>query len=449
MSTNAIRVMDHRDVRRTLAALAIPIFAATIGDQVLGIADTIVVGTLGPAALAAITGATSVFIVIVLSLHGLSQGAGILAAQAIGAGDNERFGRIVRSALLVPVLLGVAVAAAALVLAEPGMRTLVGPLPTLHDGAAYLILRCFSIVPVVISGVAYTTFAAAGDTRFGAKLLIWINVIHLPLLLVLALGWGTHHPLGLPGAGISSLIAESVAAGYAIFAAWHRPNYRIFEANLDVRLALRMLWLGLPEAVYLFLVVAPDVAIVAILAPLGAQTVAAFRVIAIVSDVTWSVPGSLGTATQTVIGQRFGAGDPAGARSFDRGALRYGVTLSTAGGIAAAVLAWPIAFACTLDAGLAALAAAPLALHMLTMPLKGYAMIGIARVRAAGDTRFSMVVGIIASAIAIPGTWYGVAILHIGLFAVSIAWIIAWSFWCGATAVRLRRFDWNATRLAA
>jgi Na+-driven multidrug efflux pump len=96
---------------------------------------------------------------------------------------------------------------------------------------------------------------------------------------------------------------ETIAAGYAIFAAWRRPRYRIFAArDIDLRLALRMFLLGWPEAVYLFLVVAPDIAIVAILAPLGAEAVAAFGVIAIVSDLTRAIPGSLGTAAQTVIG---------------------------------------------------------------------------------------------------------------------------------------------------
>jgi Na+-driven multidrug efflux pump len=302
----------------------------------------------------------------------------------------------------------------------------------------------------VLTGLAYTVFAAAGDTRFGLRLLVVMNVVHIPLLLVLALGWGTHHPLGIIGAGISSLCAELIAAGYAVVATARRPRYRIFSAwTIDRRLALRMMWLGLPEALYLFLIVAPDVAIVAILAPLGPQTVAAFRVIALVSDVSWSVPGSLGSAAQTIIGQRLGANDISGARAFDRAALRYGIGLSSAGGAAIAALAWPIAFMCTLDVSLATIAAAPLALQMLTLPLKGYAMIGIARVRASGDTRFSMIVGILASVIDIPGTWFAVHVLGLGLFAVPLAWFTAWLFWCGATALRLRGFDWNRARLAA
>lgn len=443
-------IADHQRLGRTLARLAIPTFAAIVGDQLLGIADTIVIGTLGAQALAAITAATAVFVVMVLALHGITQGAGILGAQAIGSGDTDRFGRIIRAAFVLPAFLAVAIAIGAVWLAKPAMLALVGPLPTVAAGAVYLTLRCCALLPSVVSGLAYTAFGAAGDTRLGFQLLVCINAVHLPLLLVLALGWGTHHPLGLIGAGISSLCAETAGSIYAAVAAWRRREFRIFaRRSIDVRLAVRVFWLGLPEAVYFFLIVAPDIAIVAILAPLGAEAVAAFRVLAIVSDLTWAVPGSLGSAAQTVIGQRFGAGDIPGARAFERGALRYGVTLSSGTGVIVAALAWPIAYACTLDATLASLAAAPLAVHMLTMPLKGYATLGGARVRAAGDTRFSMYVGIAASAIVIPGTWFAVQMLHGGLFAVAFAWIAAWLFWAAATAVRLARFDWNAAQLAA
>jgi putative MATE family efflux protein len=451
MSISAtVQAIDHRDVRGTLVRLAVPTFAAIIGDQLLGIADTIVIGTLGAPQLAAMTGATSIFIALVLGLHGASQGAGILAAQAAGAGDFNRFGRIVRASVIVPMVLATAVIVAALGLADPAMNALLGPLPTVHAAAWYLTVRCFSLIPALISGIVYTVFGAAGDTGFGFRLLVAINVIHVPLLLVLALGWGTHHPLGIAGAGISSACSEAVGAVFSLIAVGRRPRFRIFSAaTFDLRLAARIFWLGLPEAIYLMLIVAPDIAIVAILAPLGAETVAAFRVIAIVSDATWSVPGSLSAAAQIVIGQRFGAGDVRGARSFDRGALQYGISLSALCGIVIAALAWPVAFACTLDARLASIAALPLGIHMLTLPLKGYAMLGIARVRAAGDTRFSMLVGVLATAIVIPGTWAGVHLLHAGLYAVPLAWIVAWLFWCGATALRLRRFDWNGGRLAA
>jgi len=442
-------IAGHRDVRATLVRLAVPIAAALAGDQLLGIVDTIVIGHFGANALAAITGANAIFVTAALATHGMVQGAGILGAQAIGAGDDRAFGRVTRSALAVPLLLTLVAIALALWQAHAVVRLMVGPLPTASAGANYLILRMISLIPITFAALAYTVFSAAGDTRFAFKLLLIINAVHIPLLLVLALGIGTGHPLGIEGAGISSLCAELVGAWYAVSHATRRPHYAFFARPfLDWPLALRIAWLGLPEAVYLTLVVGPDIAIVTILAPLGAETVAAFRALAIVSDLTWSIPGSLGTAAQTVLGQRFGARDSAGARAFDRRAIGYGVRLSSIAAVAVAALSWPIAAVITLSPALATIAAGPIALHMLTLPQKGYAMLGIARIRAVGDTRFSMIVGAIASLVAIPGVYFGVTRLHLGLFAVPCAWIVAWLFWCLATALRLRRFDWEATHLA-
>ena len=68
------------------------------------------------------------------------------------------------------------------------------------------------------------------------------------LLLILALGWGTHHPLGIAGAGISSLLSETIACICAVVYTWRRPIYQIFSSlDLNMRLALDCARLGLPE----------------------------------------------------------------------------------------------------------------------------------------------------------------------------------------------------------
>src|SRR5471032_2404190 len=105
-------VVDYRHAGRALARLAVPNAASIVGDQFLGIVDTIVIGTLGATSLAAVTGATTVFVVFVLTMHGFTQGLGILGAQAIGAGESARFGSIVRASLLVPLVIAVSLAIA-------------------------------------------------------------------------------------------------------------------------------------------------------------------------------------------------------------------------------------------------------------------------------------------------------------------------------------------------
>ncbi len=441
-------IVEHTDVASALRRLGLPIAGAMLGDQVLGIVDTIAIGSLGTAELAAATAATTAFLTVGISSFGLMSGLGVLGAQAVGAGEMERFGRIVRASSVVPLAVAIACAVLGALAGHALISALVGPLPTAGAGATYFALRCASLIPMVATGLAVAALGAAGNTRFAFTLLLVINAIHIPLLLVLALGWGTHHPLGLAGAGISSLIAEIAGAALSTRALLRRPELRVFARfEIGPPLALQTFLLGLPQAVYLLLVLVPDVAIVAFLAPLGAQHVAAYRALALVSDVTLAVPIGLETAAQTVLGQRFGAGDGTGARRFQQAAMRYGIGLSAAAGIVVAFAAWPLAAVVTWNPGLAGIAAVPLAVNMLTLPLKGYAFVGLAPIRAVGDTRFPMIVGVVTSVAVMPLAWAGVAVLHLGLFAVPFAWICGWLLWCAMVYARLYRFDWGAARL--
>ena len=91
---------------------------------------------------------------------------------------------------------------------------------------------------------------------------------------------------------------------------------------------------------------------------------------------------------------------------------------------------------------IATIAALPLALHMVTLPLKGWAMISLAPIRASGDTRFSMTVGILCSALVIPLAWIGIERLHLGLYSVALGWIAAWAVRALLTQWKLRDGAW-------
>lgn len=444
-------IVDHTNVGAAIRRLSLPLAVQMLGDQLLGVVDTIAIGYLGAAALAGVTAATTVFFTLIMTLGGLWSGLGIIAAQRIGAHDVDGFARTVRAGFVIPALAAVAITLASLIGAGPLIHGMVGALPSAHASAMYLILRCVSLIPINVSATLIVGLGAAGNRKLGVYLLGVINLIHVPLLAVLALGWLTHHPFGIVGAGISTLASETCAAIFALIYVARKPVYRIFaERDFNRALALRCAWLGLPESVFGFALVAPDVAIVSMLAPFGAMLVAAFRALNVVSDLTFVVPGPLQSATQTVIGQRLGAGDPSGAEQFLRRALRTTLVVTTIAGGLVALGAWPLSFLFTMNAAVASVAALPLALHMITMPIKGYAMVALSPIRAAGDTQFSMMVGIVCGIIVLPIAWFCIERLHLGLYAVPIAWILAWTARATLTALKLRRAQWQThTPLAA
>ncbi|MBV9233748.1 MAG: MATE family efflux transporter [Candidatus Eremiobacteraeota bacterium] len=436
-------IVDHTAVGAAFRRLSIPVAVQILGDQLLGVVDTIAIGSLGAVALAGATAANTIFLAISFGALGFMSGTSIVAAQRIGARDIEGFARTVRAGFVGPLIVGLVSFGVSLIAADAVVRALVGALPSAHASALYLTLRCASIVPVVVSSTLITGLAAAGNRQLGVWVLLVVNAVHLPLLAVLALGWGTHHPFGIAGAGVSSLLSETIAAIYAIVYVARRQQYRIFsDLSVSWSLAWRCVRFGSPEAVFLLGVMAPDIFIVAMLAPLGAMAVAAFRALNVVSDLTFVVPSPLQNATQIIIGQRLGAGDVAGARWFFHRATRLSFALTTLTGIATAALAWPLAYLFTLNAAVATLAALPLAVHMITLPLKGWAMLSLAPIRASGDTRFSMVLGVVCSALVIPLTYLGIEHLHLGLYSVGLGWIAAWAVRAAVTQWKLRDGAW-------
>jgi multidrug resistance protein, MATE family len=443
-------IVDHTRTGAAFRRLSLPVAVQMLGDQLLGVVDTIAIGSLGAVALAGATAANALFIALAFGIFGLMSGTSIIAAQRIGAHDTDGFARTVRAGAVGALLAAIGCFAASLPAGRPAIHLMVGNLASADASAIYLILRCASIIPIAISGTLIVGLGAAGNRALGVLVLVLINLVHIPLLLMLALGWWTHHPLGIVGAGISSLLSETIAAIFAVVYVARRPSYGVFSNwTFSWRLARDCAWLGTPEAVFLVGVLLPDVFIIGMLARLGPTIVSAFRALNVVSDLTFIVPVPLQSATQTIIGQRLGARDVAGARLFLTRALRVSVVTAFVTGAVAAALAWPLGYAFTLNATVASIAALPLALHMLTLPIKGWAMVAIAPIRASGDTRFSMMVGLVCSALVIPFAWVGIERLHLGLYSVPLGWIAAWTARALLTQWKLREGEWTRRALLA
>jgi MATE family multidrug resistance protein len=420
-----------------------------VGDQLLGIVDTIAIGALGTAALAGITGAVGVFMVLGIGLFAFGSGVRIAGAQAIGAGESARYGAIVRAAIVAPLAIALFAALASTVAARPLLHAILPAGAPLDASAHYLMLRCACLIPMVCSGMLAVAFATAGESKPTLHLLLVINAVHVPLVFVLALGAVTHHAFGLTGAGLSSLIAELVGLAFMVRVTVKRPDLGIFSSrSVDRRLVAQTASISWPEFVFLTLQIAPEPVTIGLLAPYGTESVAAFRAMSLVSDVTWALPGALGDASEVVLGQRIGARDYAGAKTFQRDATRYGVLVCLIVGAIFAGLAWPLAAVCTLSPALASLAAWPLAVHVgVTLPLKGYAMTVLAPIRGAGDTRFVMVMGIVTTIVAVVGIWSGIRLLHFGLWAVPFGWTASWLVRGAITTLRLDGGDWQRRRL--
>src|SRR6516164_10359723 len=112
------RIISRRaiasEIRATIA-VAGPLAAANLAQMAMGFTNTVIVGSLGSAALAAAGLGASLYFTIAMVCSGVLTAVAPLAAHAIGAGDNRRGGRVAGAGLVLAALLAVPVVAALLV----------------------------------------------------------------------------------------------------------------------------------------------------------------------------------------------------------------------------------------------------------------------------------------------------------------------------------------------
>ncbi len=99
---------------RATLAVAGPLAAANLAQTAMGFTNTVMVGSLGSAALAAAGLGASLYFTIAMVCSGILTAVAPLAAHAIGAGDNRRAGRVAGAGLVLAALLAVPVVAALL-----------------------------------------------------------------------------------------------------------------------------------------------------------------------------------------------------------------------------------------------------------------------------------------------------------------------------------------------
>jgi len=82
---------------RATVAVAGPLAAANLAQMAMGFTNTVIVGSLGSAALAAAGLGASLYFTIAMVCSGILTAVAPLAAHAIGAGDNRRAGLVAGS----------------------------------------------------------------------------------------------------------------------------------------------------------------------------------------------------------------------------------------------------------------------------------------------------------------------------------------------------------------
>ena len=445
MSTEQQELSWQAHPLRELLRLTWPIAVSTLSYSIMTLVDTLLVGHLGPSALAGVgLAGTATFAVLCFSI-GLLRGCKTLVSQAVGARRPDLVNAYRAAALGAAVVLGVLTVGVGQIVAE--LLVHLSATPAAGEAArTYLHIRNL-VAPIVLVGVALREVGyAEGDSQSPMLATIGANLVNVTLAVLFV--FGLHR--GVAGAATATAIA-SVLETAILWWLSARRGVRVGRASF---VHVRELWrIGLPTALQFMLEIGSFTLLASMISSLSETQMAAHQIALQVCQFSFLPAWAVAEAASVMAGQAIGARREALVMPVAR------LGLWTAGGYTA--LASPIFWfgapmivaGFTPNAALATVAVRLLRVAAVFQLFDGANIVGRSILRGVGDVRFAAVVGVVTAWLMTPPlTW--LLGWHAGLGAFG-----GWVGLCGETIIgafiiwhRLVRGGWRkiaaATRQA-
>jgi putative MATE family efflux protein len=365
-------------------------------ETLLGIVDTLLVAGLGAVAIAGVGSALQVMFFLISALSALAIGSSVLVAQAVGAGDIARAGRLGRQSLLWSVLFSIPLSVGGYLLSEPIMGLFGLESEVAAIGTQYLQVTMGTVVVLVALFIGGGVLRGAGDSRTPLWVTALANVVNVALAYALIDGHFGLPALGAIGSAWATFLARGLALALLLAAMWRGRNGVTISGRggwrPDFGVARQVLRIGIPAALEQVLVTLAFLALAVVVARLGTDVLAAQRITFNALSLSF-LPGiGFGIAATALVGRSVGAARIAEGEAAARMATRWAVIWMSA--IAALLIVFaPQMFAFfTQDTAVIQSGVPGLRVLALTQPFWAVLFVQAGALRGTGNTRFPLLV---------------------------------------------------------
>ncbi len=318
-----------------ILTFALPLMIGNVFQQLYTVVDTMVVGkALGVPALAAIGAADWMNWLMLGVIQGITQGFGILMAQAFGAGKYKELRQTVGCSAILSLLSSVLLLCAGQCIAHPVLSLLQTP-PEIMDNALLYLRIMYLGVPIVMSYNLFATILRSlGDGRTPLLAMIAAAVVNILLDLLFVLVFG----FGIGGAAAATLIAQLFSSLFCLYRIRRIEVLSLCPADfcLQGHLPAKLLILGFPMAFQNAVISVGGMIVQFVVNGFGVIFIAGFTATNKLYGVLEVAATSYGYSMITYTGQNLGAGKITRIRKGMRAALT--ISLATSALIAAVML---------------------------------------------------------------------------------------------------------------
>jgi len=429
---------------RTLLRLAAPITLSQLAAMGMTTMDTIMVGPLGPEALAAIGLAGSLHFAVLVITTGTLFGMSPLVSQAYGAGDRRTCQKVLVQGLWVALLLSLPVFAINS-LGEPIALALGQDAEVARIVGGYMAALAWGVPPLLAYFALRQYLEGMGLTR-PAMVITFVGLAcNFAANHVFIYGYGGFvEPMGAVGSGwATSMVRWAMLSAMLAYVLSRRELRPSVGARFDARTLRMIVYVGLPTGVQIGLETGFFAFTAVMMGWFGAAELATHQVTINLAATTFMIALGVSMAGSIRVGQTIGSGDPHRTRIVVVITYLFAALSMAICALVFLAIPEPLLRLYTEDSAVVALGASLLFVAALFQVFDGVQVAGFSVLRGAADTRVPMFIAAAAywvvgapvayflgfrTALGPVGVWTGM-VVGLAVAAVMLTgrvWVIHW-----------------------
>ena len=433
--------------RQALVALLLPLIAEQALSVTIGLADTLMVSSVGEAAVSGVSLVDSFNTLMIQVMSALATGGAVVTSQYIGHREPKNAKAAAAQILFVLASFSLVVAAVVVVGRPAILRGIFGSIDAdvMRYAETYFLLSALSYPFIGLYNAGAALFRAQGNSKISMLSSLVMNVINIGGNAVLIYGFG----MGVLGAALASLVSRAVSCLVVLYLL-QKPACPLRVDGLralapDGGLIRRILRVGIPAGIENGMFQIGKLSVSSLTSTLGTAAIAA-NAVANTASTFLNIPANaVGMAALTVVGQCLGAGEKEQAVYYSRRLL-----------LTAYCGAWVMNLSAFLFANRFVISLFNLSPEAQTMALQVMVWFNFVSLffwpssftlpnilRAAGDARFTMAVSILSMWVFRVGFCYVMVLgFHGRLLSIWMGMFLDWVFRSLCFFVRFARGRW-------
>jgi len=433
--------------RQALVALLLPLIAEQALSVTIGLADTLMVSSVGEAAVSGVSLVDSFNTLMIQVMSALATGGAVVTSQYIGHREPKNAKAAAAQILFVLASFSLVVAAVVAVGRHAILRGIFGSIDAdvMRYAETYFLLSALSYPFIGLYNAGAALFRAQGNSKISMLSSLVMNVVNIGGNAVLIYGFR----MGVMGAALASLVSRAIAC-FAVLYLLQKPDCPLRVDGLraltpKARLIRQILRVGIPAGIENGMFQIGKLSVSSLTSTLGTAAIAA-NAVANTTTTFLNIPANaVGMAALTVVGQCLGAGEKEQAVYYSRRLL-----------LTAYCGAWVMNLSAFLFANRFAISLFNLSPEAQTMALQVMVWFNFVSLffwpssftlpnilRAAGDARFTMAVSILSMWVFRVGFCYVMVLgFHGRLLSIWMGMFLDWVFRSLCFFVRFARGRW-------